>query len=113
MNRRRFVANVGAATVLAFRDSVGASAKKIGEEHVVVITGFKFIPDTLSVRVGDTITWTNRDIAPHTATSKDGTWDTDTIKKDESRSVPVTKEMTANYFCRFHIDMIGRLTLDS
>jgi amicyanin len=34
---------------------------------------FAFSPDTLTIKVGTTVTWTNRTTAPHTVTSDDGT----------------------------------------
>ncbi len=33
--------------------------------HQVEISGFAFIPKGLKVNIGDTITWTNKDIVPH------------------------------------------------
>ncbi len=70
--------------------------------HRVEITGFNFVPDKLDARSGDTITWINRDIAPHTATADDKTWDTGTIKKGKEKSLLVTADMSLTYFCRFH-----------
>ena len=80
-----------------------------GQRHVVEIVGFKFIPETLEVRPGDTVTWVNRDIAPHTATSTDGSWDTGTLKQDESRDIVVSEKMTLSYLCRFHTKMTASI----
>lgn len=79
-------------------------------EHRVEITGFSFAPDKLSVRSGDTITWVNHDIAPHTATADDETWDTGEISRGEKKSLFVTDDMSSTYFCRFHPMMKARLT---
>ncbi len=38
----------------------------------VAIEDFAFTPGTLTLAVGDTVTWTNVDSAPHAATSEDG-----------------------------------------
>lgn len=113
MNKRRIVISVGAAIALAILGGVNASSEKAGKAHVVTITGFEFVPNELSVSVGDTITWVNQDIVPHTASSKDGNWDTGTINQKESKSLTVTKEMTSSYYCRFHISMIGSVIFDS
>lgn len=72
------------------------------KEHVVEITGFKFIPEKIEVRPGDTVTWINRDIAPHTATSSDGSWDTGMLKLNESKTLTIGNNMTPVYFCQFH-----------
>ena len=37
----------------------------------VTMKGFAFDPATLTVNVGDTVTWTNQDTAPHNATADD------------------------------------------
>ncbi len=81
------------------------------KEHVVEITGLEFVPESIKVNPGDTITWVNRDIVPHTATSKDGTWDTGTINQNESMSLIVSKKMTSAYNCRFHVNMTGTVVI--
>jgi len=82
-------------------------------EHVVEITGFTFVPETIDVNPGDTITWVNRDLVPHTATSKDGSWDTGTLNQDESKSLVVSQKMTSAYHCRFHANMAGSIAIES
>ena len=82
-----------------------------GQTHTVEIKQFKFVPDTLSVRVGDKIKWVNKDIVPHTATAADETWDTGALAKDESAVTVVSAETTEEYFCVFHPHMIATLKL--
>ena len=81
-------------------------------EHVVEITGFKFIPETLTVKAGDTITWINKDIAPHTATADDASFDTGELKQNESGSIIVSSDQTLTYFCRYHPSMRASLALE-
>src|SRR3954447_3752369 len=38
----------------------------------VTIQNFAFSPATIDINAGDTVTWTNRDSAPHTATGNGG-----------------------------------------
>jgi len=45
-------------------NSQNASTKTV----TVVIRGFKFDPETVTVNQGDTVEWKNEDIVPHTAT---------------------------------------------
>ena len=40
--------------------------------HTVTIEGMRFQPEMLTVERGDTIVWVNKDLVPHTATSKAG-----------------------------------------
>jgi plastocyanin len=81
-------------------------------EHVVEITGFKFIPESLSVKAGDTIKWINKDIAPHTATADDMSFDTGPLKQNESKSVTVSSDQTISYSCRFHPSMKAKLMFE-
>lgn len=74
-------------------------------EHVIEIKGSQFVPNSIRVRPNDIITWVNLDIVPHTATALDKSWDTKTIKKNESKSVTITSDMAVNYFCRHHPSM--------
>ncbi len=82
-------------------------------EHQVEIKGLNFVPATIDVNVGDTVTWTNRDFVPHTATASDKSWDTGAINKDESKSVVIGSGMETDYFCIFHPNMEGSMTLAS
>ena len=84
-----------------------------GETHVIEISGLKFVPDNVDAQPGDTITWMNLDIVPHTATSKDGSWETGTLAKNESKSLVVAEGMASAYFCKFHPNMTATITTNS
>lgn len=84
-----------------------AQAKSEPHKHNVEITDFLFVPETVNARPGDTITWTNRDIVPHTATGEGDSWDTGSINRNESKSLVVTADMVSGYICRFHPTMKG------
>lgn len=86
---------------------IDVTAKSESRDHEIEITNFAFVPATVDARVGDTITWINRDIVPHTATGEDDSWDTGSINSNESKSLVVTAEMVSDYFCRFHPTMKG------
>lgn len=72
----------------------------------ISIRGFAFSPGNLQVPVGATVTWTNGDDVPHTATATDGSWDTGTLDKGQKKSitsrVPVSTSTTAEFIppCR-------------
>lgn len=99
--------------------SIGAFVKAYAEssdseptEHVVEITGFKFIPESISVKAGDTVKWINKDIAPHTATADDMSFDTGLLKQNESGSITFSNDQTISYFCRFHPNMKATLIFE-
>ncbi|WP_300030320.1 cupredoxin domain-containing protein [uncultured Roseobacter sp.] len=106
--RNVLVGAVVSATALAFTRK-GAHAQEPGI-HVVQITKFAFVPDRLEVSVGDTIRWTNQDLAPHTATAGGFGWDSSEIVNGSSAEIVVTEGMETSYFCVFHPHM--RATLE-
>ncbi len=109
MNRRNLLRTGGAFAALSL---IAAPLRAAPTAHNITISKFKFAPNKINVRVGDTITWTNEDGAPHTATAKDESWDTGTLKKGEtSEPITVTAQMNKDYFCRFHRGMKARLRI--
>ena len=88
-----------------------ASAQSASVSHQVTIKGFVFEPASLSVKAGDTITFTNLDIVPHTATAKDRSWDTGNLAKDEAATITVEADMVTDYFCIYHPNMIATLSI--
>jgi plastocyanin len=112
MKRRTIIASIGAvvATMLA----KGATNRALANgptRHRVVKTDFEFLPSVLTVRPGDLVTWVNMDIAPHTATAGDKTWDTGRLNASQEETIEVKAEMAADYFCRFHPMMKGKLRI--
>jgi plastocyanin len=71
------------------------------------IKDFKFAPDPVQAKVGDVITWTNNDTAPHTASLVDGTCGTDTIQPGATGSLVFAVAGTYPYKCRIHPQMKG------
>ncbi|MGB0848697.1 MAG: cupredoxin domain-containing protein [Thiolinea sp.] len=80
-------------------------------EHKIAIKGMAFSPAELSVEVGDTLTFTNEDLAPHTGTATDKSFDTGILNQGESKTVEITKEGTIDYFCGVHPSMKGKVTV--
>ena len=68
----------------------------------VTIKNFAFSPKSITVNVGDTVTWTNQDSVAHNAVYNDGVFDTGRLNKGDSGSFRFTKAGTYNYKCTFH-----------
>ena len=77
------------------------------------IVDFSFSPGELSIPVGSTVTWRNTGEAPHTVTAEDGSFDSDMIAAGGSWSRTFDSAGTFAYFCAFHPDMAGVLTVTS
>ena len=103
---------LGSIAAIAMLSSVGAPSV-LAAEHTIEIKAFKFEPNILKVRPGDRITWINRDIAPHTATTRDHSWDTKTLKRNETGSIVVTIDTKTEYYCRFHPHMKAKLIIET
>jgi plastocyanin len=68
----------------------------------VTIKNFAFSPKSISINVGDTVTWTNEDPVRHNAISDAGVWDSGTLNKGNSFSKRFTTAGTYKYTCTFH-----------
>jgi len=77
----------------------------------VNISNFSFGPNELEVKVGTTVTWTNKDNMGHTVTADDGTFDSGTLGKGSTFSVTFSEAGTFSYHCNFHPSMIGTITV--
>ena len=77
----------------------------------VKIDNFSFGPGELTVPVGSTVIWTNRDDIPHTVVSTDGVFKSKVIDTDEKFSFTFTKPGTFPYFCSIHPKMTGKVVV--
>ena len=79
----------------------------------VKIDNFSFGPATLTVAVGTTITWTNRDDIPHTVVSADDpkVFKSKVLDTDEESSYTFAKAGTYPYFCSIHPKMTGKIVV--
>ncbi len=77
----------------------------------VKIDNFSFGPGTLTVPVGTTVTWTNRDDIPHTVVSTEGVFKSRVMDTDEKFSFTFSKSGTFPYFCSIHPKMTGKVVV--
>ena len=84
------VAALAATILLYFQFEIEAMA---GRRVVIEIQNFEFMPERPSVNIGDVVVWKNMDIVPHTATSKDGSWDSGPIESGGEWETVITEDM--------------------
>jgi plastocyanin len=79
--------------------------------RTVEIRGMEFHPAVLTVAVGDTVVWVNRDIVPHTATASGRVkaWDTKQLSQGQAGRYVARHKGTLRYSCTFHPTMHGTL----
>ena len=101
------------AMVLLFvgSQSVRASEQPSAAEAAVKIDNFVFGPQTLTVPVGTTVTWTNGDDIPHTSVSTEGVFKSKVLDTDEKFSYTFTKAGTYPYYCTIHPKMTGKVVV--
>jgi plastocyanin len=90
--------------------AAGCSGARAPQVHQVAIQGFAYSPMSVAAAPGDTVVFINRDVTPHTATSKQGGWDSGPIAPGASWRLVVKKESAAPYACTFHPTMKATLS---
>ena len=109
--RTRIARAVGGG-ILAAALLGGGSA--LAANQAVAISGFSFSPASITVSVGDTITWTDSDAQAHTATADDGSFDTGTIGgSGGTGSATFATAGTFPYHCKIHPTMTGTVTVQA
>jgi plastocyanin len=87
-----------------------ACTRRTPVAHVVRIENFTFQPATVAAAVGDTIVWTNTDIVPHSATARDGAWDSKLIASGGGTFRLVVRSTGRQaYYCVAHPNMQGTI----
>ncbi|MGJ5617868.1 cupredoxin domain-containing protein [Sulfitobacter sp. MF3-043] len=106
--RRDVIGGAAASAVVLTTSPLLAAEPNV---HDIAIKAFKFEPDLVQVHVGDTIRWTNHDVAPHTATADAFGWNTAEIAKSETAEITVIEGMETSFFCTFHPHMKGSIEI--
>ena len=66
-----------------------------------------YSPNPVEAKVGETVTWVNKDSNLHTTTSKDGVFNSDVLFEGQSFTYTFDKEGEYPYFCDIHPGMVG------
>jgi plastocyanin len=88
-----------------------ARAQQKPETMEVKIDNFSFGPAELTVAVGTTVTWTNRDDIPHTVVSTDKVFKSKVLDTDEKFSYTFSQAGSFPYFCSIHPKMTGKVVV--
>jgi plastocyanin len=83
---------------------LGLSGAAFCANHVVTIDGMTYQPAVLTVKPGDRITWQNKDVVPHTATSA-GHFDSKQIAPGAQWSWTAAQKGRHDVVCTFHTGM--------
>jgi len=90
------------ATTSAAPAAAGAAA--------VTMQNISFTPPVVSVKAGQTVTWTNQDSVDHNVTATNGaTFKSDTFGKGGTFTWKAGKAGTVSYVCTIHPGMEGKI----
>ena len=90
---------------------VGSQARAADAE--VTIDNFTFSPQTLTIKAGTKVTWTNRDDIPHTVASTTKAFKSPALDTDDSYSFTFTTAGSYEYFCSLHPHMTGTIVVQA
>jgi plastocyanin len=93
-------------------DTAQGAEAPAAAEVPVDIRDFAYSPNAVEIAAGDTVTWTNQDEVPHTATGEDrGVLQSGTIAPGASFSQVFPETGEFGYFCEFHPNMAGTIVV--
>jgi plastocyanin len=104
INRRDF--GIAAVAAMLLPVVAARAAEETPDPLAVHIDNFVFQPAQLTVKVGQTVTWTNRDDIPHTVVCA-GKFRSKTIDTDGTFAFTFTVAGEYKYFCSLHPHMQG------
>jgi plastocyanin len=106
-----FLAALVGLSALATAAAVAVRAQPTAGTKDVKIDNFTFGPAELTVPVGTTITWANRDDIPHTVVSTDKVFRSKVLDTGEKFSFTFSTPGTFPYFCSIHPKMTGKVVV--
>jgi amicyanin len=92
-----------------------SSAEQPVSATTVTISNFAYSPASIKVKVGDTVTWTNKDSIGHTVTADKSSSDapaSDLLAQGQSYSFTFKKAGTFTYHCVPHPNMHGSVIVE-
>ena len=120
--RRPFILATGSLVLLALvvaacgqaaqpAPSGGGSGTPAAGQAAVAMQNTQFQPNVLTVKVGTTVTWTNKESLQHTVTSDTGLFDSGLLSQGGTFSYTFTKAGEYSYYCTPHrgLGMTGKI----
>src|SRR4051812_3122628 len=78
----------------------------------IVVENIRFGQAPEGAQVGDVMEWYNKDFVDHTATARDGSFDV-IIPPGKNGRTPLNKAGVIAFYCRYHPNMWGKITVGS
>ena len=78
----------------------------------VVMKDLAFDPETVTIKAGESVTWTNEDSASHTVVGDNGEFESDSLATGDTFSFTFDKAGTYAYHCSIHPSMKATVTVE-
>jgi len=89
-------------------------ARAASPATAISIDNFTFNPQSLTVKAGTTVTWTNKDDIPHGIAATNNAFKrSQALDTDDSFSFTFTTPGTYQYFCYIHPHMTGTIVVEA
>ena len=114
MNSKSFKAGIITSSILIFMLGVSISSCKKDATpgaNQVFMQNTAFNPQSITVAVNSTVTWTNKDNMTHNVTSDSGWFVSGNIAPGATYSHQFTTAGTYNYQCTIHAGMTGSVVV--
>ncbi len=110
---KRFVPTRAVLTAMLSGPVIGAvlafGAVVAQEADTVTIDNFTFNSKELTVPVGTTVKWVNKDDIPHTVVDKNRSFRSKPLDTSGTFSFTFNSAGTFDYFCSLHPQMVGKV----
>jgi plastocyanin len=88
-----------------------AAAAETADPPRVVVKDFMFMPMSLTVKAGATVTWVNMDDEPHTVVSNTQLFRSGALDTKETFSFKFSEPGTYHFTCSIHPRMVGTIVV--
>ena len=78
----------------------------------VTISNYSFSPNTITIKKGDSVTWTNDDPMPHTISADDNSFKSDYLSTGQSFNYTFNQAGTFGYHCSVHPSMKATVVVE-
>jgi plastocyanin len=91
--------------------ATSASTADTPDPTRIVVKDFMFMPSSLTVKAGSTVTWANMDDEPHSVVSDTGLFRSGAMDTNESFSFKFEQPGTYHFTCSIHPRMVGTIVV--
>jgi plastocyanin len=77
----------------------------------VAMRHIRFVPERVTVRLGQTVRWSNDDAVAHTVAAQDPAFASDAITAGQSYTYRPRRKGVIHYFCTIHANQNGELVV--